>query len=443
MQDKRKTMFVTTCRRNVHCMQACLKTKLFSVLVLALVLVLAQSGFGGPSLLEEEYRRAAHVSLVGDWMAKVGNTNITLKIGRDGRFELEDTKGLYSVDGSKLNLEADGSRYIYELELADRELTLSGGDLGKSLKFTKLPGTGESKTWLLILSKKSIGSKVRKIAVLVIIVILCRVLLLLLRAAVRFVIYTDRSLLKYVYRHHKSRTMTMYSLILNLSKYIVYFTALGLILTELGINYTAYLASLSVIGLAIGFGSQGLVQDMVTGFFIVFEEQFNVGDMVEIPPHIGIVEELGLRMTKLRNYLGQKVVIPNRNIATVSNYVRGAQQVYIDVAVVGNQTEKTEALLLQLMSQISAQFAEIIISAQDSLDLITLTTGESFLRLQMSIWPQQQWVIEQQLTPRIRATLKQSGDEIPGEKIIVFYHPREKRSVGNRTHVESSSTTIS
>lgn len=96
---------------------------------------------------------------------------------------------------------------------------------------------------------------------------------------------------------------------------MVYFAALGFILGELGVNYTAYLASLSVIWLAVGFGSQGLVQDVVTGFFIIFEGQFDVGDMVEMSGQTGLVEELGLRMTRLRNYLGELISVPNRNIA--------------------------------------------------------------------------------------------------------------------------------
>jgi small conductance mechanosensitive channel len=231
----------------------------------------------------------------------------------------------------------------------------------------------------------------------------------------------------------------MYSLLINLSKYIVYIFALGFILSELGINYTAYLASLSVIGLAIGFGSQGLVQDMVTGFFIVFEEQFNVGDMVEIPPHVGVVQELGLRMTRLRNYLGQKVVIPNRNIATVGNYTKGAQHVTIDVATVNREAaEQIKSPLLQIVEEIGSQFEEVIISTQKTAEIISLSTGEHFARVSLAIWPQQQWVIEQEAVPRIRSVLKSKDFEIPNDRVVVFYHPREQLPVGHRKHNKRS-----
>ena len=194
---------------------------------------------------------------------------------------------------------------------------------------------------------------------------------------------------------------------------------------------TATLITIAVAGLAIGFGSQGLVQDMVTGFFLVFEEQFNVGDMVEIPPHTGIVEELGLRMTRLRNYLGQRVVIPNRNIAVVGNYLRGAQQVYLDVAVAPEaDIEKAADTLGRTAQEIAGQFQDIIFSNPRNLGEVSLATGERFLRLQLTIWPQQQWVIDQETVPRIQAAMRSEGFDIPNNKIVIFCHPRDSRAIG-------------
>lgn len=141
-----------------------------------------------------------------------------------------------------------------------------------------------------------------------------------------------------------------------------------------------------MIGLAIGFGSQGLVQDMVTGFFIVFEEQLNVGDMVEIPPHVGVVQELGFRMTRLRNYLGQKAVIPNRNIATVGNYTKGAQHITMDVEAANREAaEHIKSPLLQIVEEIGSQFEEVIISTQKTAEIISLSTNESFARVSLAI----------------------------------------------------------
>ena len=101
---------------------------------------------------------------------------------------------------------------------------------------------------------------------------------------------------------------------------------MGLVLQEFGVNLTAYLASASVVGLAISFGSQGLVQDIVIGLTLIFWDAMDVGDMVEITGTtnvIGRVEEIGLRFTKLINFYNQEVFVPNRTIANVSRFPHG------------------------------------------------------------------------------------------------------------------------
>lgn len=388
-------------------------------------------------ILGVEQQSAMQSFLVGEWVSAVGQKKIVLRLGPEGSFILGDRKGRFVFEGNMIRLKTNTSEVQYQYELTANELTLSGGDLTQPLKFTRMRGVGEYEKWLFDLSPKSIKSKLQRIAMILVIVVGCRILLLVFRLMIHFIIYCDWGPLKLVYHRHKNRTMTMYSLLINLSKYVVYLATIGFILSELGVNYTAYLASLSVIGLAIGFGSQGLVQDMVTGFFIVFEEQFNVGDMVEIPPHVGIVQELGLRMTRLRNYLGQKVVIPNRNIATVGNYTKGAQHVNIDVAAQSQgAAEKAQSSLIQIVEDIGIQFEDTILSTPENSEVISLSTGEHFIRLHLTIWPQQQWVIEQETVPRIRSALKNKGFEIPNDKIAVFYYPREQQPTGPRKHIK-------
>jgi small-conductance mechanosensitive channel len=386
-------------------------------------------------IIGTEQQGAIRSALVGEWVCNIGHSKIVFKLTPEGDFSLGDQKGQYALEANTVRLKTDTSEVSYQFELTATELTLSGGDLRQPLKFTRMRSVGTYEDWLSYLSAKSLNSKLKRIAVIIVIVVSCRMLLLLFRMIIHFVIYYDRGPLKFIFRSHKSRTMTIYSLLINLSKYTIYLFSLGFVLRELGVNYTAYLASLSVVGLAIGFGSQGLVQDMVTGFFIVFEEQFNVGDMVEIPPHVGVVQELGLRMTRLRNYLGQQVVIPNRNIATVGKYIKGSQHVTIDVATVNREAaERIKSPLLQIVEEIGSQFEEVIISTQKTAEIISLSTDEYFARVSLAIWPQQQWVIEQEAVPRIRLFLKSKGFEIPNDRVVVFYHAREQLPVGPRKH---------
>ncbi len=382
-----------------------------------------------PTIIGQEQARAIRASLVGDWTGPAG----TLRLYSDERFEIGREHGTYRIEDGTLVLQTDGSEVTYRFELNGKELTLSGGDLTGPLKLTRLPRFGDSLHRRSDWSVSAMKARGRRILVIVAVVAACHVAVYALRRLLHFVIYSDRGPLKFLFRRHKSRTMTMYSLALNVSRYVIYLLAIGFILTELGVNYTMYFASLSVIGLAIGFGSQGLVQDMVTGFFIVFEEQFNVGDMVEIPPHTGIVEELGLRMTRLRNYLGQRVVIPNRNIAVVGNYLRGAQQVYLDVAITEDaDTGEATHTLERVGRDVADQFQDIVLTPPASRGEISLSTGQRFVRLHLAIWPQQQWIVDQELVPRIKTAMKSKGFDIPGERIVVFYHPRESGAILRR-----------
>jgi small conductance mechanosensitive channel len=155
--------------------------------------------------------------------------------------------------------------------------------------------------------------------------------------------------------------------------------------------------------------------------------------MVEIPPHVGIVEELGLRMTRLRNYLGQMVTIPNRNIAAVGNFLKGAQEAQVDVAIANKEVaQEAQNLLKQVANEIRCQFAGIILSAPKILNEPSLATGEPFVSVCLAIWPQQQWVVEQQMLPRIREAFSRKGIEIPNNRVIAFYRPREETATGGK-----------
>lgn len=143
--------------------------------------------------------------------------------------------------------------------------------------------------------------------------------------------HAQRSPLGFVTQQPKF--VTLIQLIGNTVTSIMYFFAFGLVLEEFGVNLTAYLASASIVGLAISFGSQGLVQDVVIGLTLIFSDAMDVGDMVEVAGTvvvIGRVEEIGLRFTKLLNFHNQIVFIPNRTIANVSRFPHGGIHAYAD-----------------------------------------------------------------------------------------------------------------
>ena len=133
----------------------------------------------------------------------------------------------------------------------------------------------------------------------------------------------SRRILKSISDKSVAKLMSIVSLFTSILIFVIYFLLVGYILKTLGISLTAYVASATVIGLAVGFGSQGMVQDMVTGFTLIISNLIDIGEMVEINGQVGTVKSIGMRFVIIRNALGAEVNFPNRNINIVINYTKG------------------------------------------------------------------------------------------------------------------------
>ena len=275
---------------------------------------------------------------------------------------------------------------------------------------------------LFHVSAKEVREKGMRVIVVCTIALIAKISMDVVKWVSRLLVNGEWGPLKYIFRN-RQRSATLHGLVISLLKYVVYFTAMGYILNELGVKYTTFLASVSLIGIAIGFGAQGLVQDVVTGFFILFESQFAIGDMVEISGQVGIVEEIGLRTTRLRNYFGAQLIFQNRNIPMAGRYRKGAFEVCLDVAIPSQEVaEKAAGILQQIGEEMERQFREVIMEPPKVLGLVELGTRELFVRMQARIWPLQQWVIDAQMIPRIREIFSREGIEIPGDRVVAFYH---------------------
>jgi len=131
----------------------------------------------------------------------------------------------------------------------------------------------------------------------------------------------------------ENKRKTLASLLKSIVRYVTYFMVAMNVLEVLGINTTSLLTAAGVGGLAIGFGAQNLVKDVISGFFLIFENQYNVGDYVEIAGVSGVVDEIGLRTTKVRDFGGQIHIIPNGEIKLVTNYSRGMMRALVNINI--------------------------------------------------------------------------------------------------------------
>ncbi len=133
--------------------------------------------------------------------------------------------------------------------------------------------------------------------------------------------------------HHRpdQKGLTLVPLIHSVCQYVIYFGAGILMLDELGVKTTPILAGAGVIGLAVGLGAQSLVTDVVSGFFILFEGQYLVGDFVQVGEAVGIVEAVGIRLTQIRDGQGKLYIIPNGQIKGVVSYSKGYVNAVVDM----------------------------------------------------------------------------------------------------------------
>lgn len=129
------------------------------------------------------------------------------------------------------------------------------------------------------------------------------------------------------------RTKTLQSLTISAFSYVLFFVTLVVVLGIFDINATGLIAGAGVVGLAIGFGAQGLVSDIVTGFFLLLEKQVDVGDYVTAAGYDGVVEEVGLRTMQIRSFDGTLNYVPNREVSSLSNHSRGNMQALVDIAI--------------------------------------------------------------------------------------------------------------
>jgi small conductance mechanosensitive channel len=124
---------------------------------------------------------------------------------------------------------------------------------------------------------------------------------------------------------------TIITIFVSALTFTIYFVAVGMVLREFKISLTTYFASATVIGLAVGFGLQGFVQDLVIGLTLIFSDALNIGEVVKLGDEIGRVDNIGLRFTALINLHGQRILIPNRNIAIISQFRGGCIRAYVDI----------------------------------------------------------------------------------------------------------------
>lgn len=231
---------------------------------------------------------------------------------------------------------------------------------------------------------------------------------------------TMRRRKKSIFYADEKKLNTLSTVLKNIVKYIFYFIGLVMVLDMFNISTSSILATAGIGGLAIGFGAQSLVKDIITGFFILFEDQFSVGDYVKIGEYEGIVEELGVRVTKIRDFSGELHIIPNSNIGAVTNRTRGAMRALVKVSVAYEEDmDRVISLLEQVCKEIGEE-NENIVDGPTILGISDLGEYGVDLTIVAKTNPMDQWSVEREIRKKVKEAFDRENIEIPYPKRIIY-----------------------
>lgn len=245
-----------------------------------------------------------------------------------------------------------------------------------------------------------------------------------LPAAPRVVAHTDPSGRHVVDGHRPSRVgdrraqraQSLGSLAKSTASGVVYGVVFVMVLSTVGINIAPILASAGVLGLAIGFGAQSLVADFFAGVSMMVEDQYGVGDIVDLGEAVGTVEAVGLRVTRVRDVEGTVWYVRNGQIERVGNQSQNWARTVLDVTVGYQQSlSRVRDLLREVARGMwqDEQFRGVILEEPEVWGVQALTPEAITLRVVIKTAPSQQWAVAREMRARVKDIFDERGIEMP------------------------------
>ena len=273
-------------------------------------------------------------------------------------------------------------------------------------KFNEKMDAIKSLNWLVEILTKILESAIQIIIAIIIIKILTA--------------FTKKSLnLNSQLTDRKKQTIS--EVLVSVIKYTVWFVAVCTVLTNFGIDMKSLLAVASIGSVAIGFGAQSLVQDIITGMFILFEDQFGVGDIITVDKLTGTVESIGLRSTRIRSVDGDLHIIPNGIIKTITNMSKEFNRATIDIGIA--YEENIDKVISVMENEADLIFKnhliDGLISKPKVLGIIDLADSAVIIRILADTNIGQNWHVEREIRRLMKKRLDKESINIPYPKRVV------------------------
>jgi small conductance mechanosensitive channel len=222
----------------------------------------------------------------------------------------------------------------------------------------------------------------------------------------------------------EKRTNTLVSIFRGVGRIFIAVIAIMMILSEVGVDIVPVLAGFGIAGIAIGFGAQYLIRDLIAGTFIILENQYRVGDVARVADIAGLVEEVTLRKTVLRDLDGIVHHVPNGEIRTASNYTRHFARVNLDVSVAyGTDLDHAISVINRVGKELAENenWRKAIKSPPQVLRVDKLGDSGIYIKILGDVKPMQQWAIMGELRLRIKKAFDAEGIEIPWPHTKVYF----------------------
>lgn len=204
-------------------------------------------------------------------------------------------------------------------------------------------------------------------------------------------------------------------------RYLFYFTAAVMILDRLGVSVAAILASAGIAGIAIGFGAQHLIRDMIAGFFLIFEGLIQVGDVVRVGEITGTVERIHLRTTQVRQFSGELTTIPNGEIQRFGNMNRGFMRAIVQIGLAYEANlERAIAVMHEVSKAWAAENPDLALAPPEVQGIMEFGASEVQVRMVIMVKPQAHWETECQLRVLLKAAFEGAGIEIAFPRQVVY-----------------------
>ncbi len=248
------------------------------------------------------------------------------------------------------------------------------------------------------------------------------------RLAGRKIIYYTQEEDPVTKSEREKRAKTLVNIINSAIKVFVYLVAFFMILKEVGVDIAPLLAGVGIAGLAIGFGAQTLVKDFLTGFFILMENQYRVGDVVKIGDHAGLVEKVNLRTTVLRDLEGVVHTIPNGEVQSVNNLTHGWSRVVLDIGVAYKEdVDKVMQVLREVGKKMREEkpYDQLMLEEPQVLGVDGFGESEVTIKMIAKTLPLKQWDVGRELRRRIKHAFDKQGIEIPFPQRTVYIRKEE------------------